>query len=71
MVNDTGGPREIVSDDVGYRWNNVNEAVGQVSSLIEDEALRIDLSKAAASRARQFGPDAFESGMRTVLYEFA
>jgi glycosyltransferase involved in cell wall biosynthesis len=71
VVNDTGGPREIVSDDVGYRWNNVNQAIGQVSSLIEDEALRRELSKAAVSRARQFGPDAFESGMRRVLHEYA
>ena len=71
VVNDTGGPREIVSDDVGYKWNNVNEAVRQVSNLIEDEALRRELSRAAASRARQFGPNAFESGMRGVLHEYA
>jgi glycosyltransferase involved in cell wall biosynthesis len=71
VVNDTGGPREIVSADVGYRWNDVNQAVVQVSNLIEDEALRRELSKAAASRAREFGPEAFESGMRRVFQEYA
>jgi alpha-1,2-mannosyltransferase len=71
VVNDTGGPREIVSADVGYRWNDVGQAVGQVSSLIRDEALRRELSKAAASRAKEFGPDVFESSMGRVLQEYA
>jgi glycosyltransferase involved in cell wall biosynthesis len=71
VVNDSGGPREIVSDDVGYKWNHIDEAVGQVSSLIEDEAHRRELSKGAASRARQFGPEAFELGLEKVLREYA
>jgi glycosyltransferase involved in cell wall biosynthesis len=71
VVNDTGGPREIVSADVGYRWNDVDQAVGQVSSLIRDEALRRELSKAAASRAKEFGPNVFESSMGRILQEYA
>ncbi len=71
VVNDSGGPREIVSDEVGYRWNNIDEAVGQVSNLILHEAVQKELSKAAASRAKDFGPDAFESGMGRVLREYA
>jgi glycosyltransferase involved in cell wall biosynthesis len=71
VVNDSGGPREIVSDDVGYRWNRIDEAVRQISNLIDDEALRRELSKAATSRARQFGPDEFESGLGKVLREYA
>src|SRR4029077_9200470 len=64
VVNDTGGPREIVSADVGYRWDDVNQAVEQVSNLIQNDALRRELSKAAALRAKEFGPDAFESGLK-------
>ena len=71
VVNDTGGPREIVSADVGYRWDDVNQAVEQVSNLIQNDALRRELSKAAALRAKEFGPDAFESGLKRVLQEYA
>ena len=70
-VNDSGGPREIVSDDVGYRWNNVNEAVGQILKLIKDDDVRKRLSKRAISRARLFGPDTFEQGLGSVLREYA
>src|SRR5690348_11024217 len=31
VVNDSGGPREIVSNEVGFRWSQIDEAVGQVS----------------------------------------
>ena len=71
VVNNSGGPREIVSDEVGYRWNNIEEATEQVSSLIGGENLRRRLSEGAASRAKQFGPDEFESGMGKVLREYS
>ena len=71
VVNDSGGPREIVSDDVGYRWNHLDEAVGHVSNLIKDESARGRLSKAASARARQFAPGAFESALGRVLREYA
>lgn len=71
VVNDSGGPREIVSDDVGYRWNHVDDAVGHVSNLIKNEKVRRQLSKSAASRAREFGPDAFELGLGRVLRGYA
>jgi glycosyltransferase involved in cell wall biosynthesis len=71
VVNDSGGPREIVSDEVGYRWGKIEEATEQVSNLIGSENLRRKLSESAASRAKQFGPDAFESGMGKVLREYA
>jgi alpha-1,2-mannosyltransferase len=71
VVNDTGGPREIVSDGVGFKWNHIDEAAVQVSNLIGDEKLRSRLSTGAFSRARLFGPDAFESGLGKVLHEYA
>jgi glycosyltransferase involved in cell wall biosynthesis len=71
VVNDSGGPREIVSDDVGFRWKLVVEAVGQVSKLVKEDDLRRKLSQGAASRARQYGPDLFEGGLGKVLHEYS
>ncbi len=70
VVHNSGGPREIVTESVGYRWNDVGEAVRLVSSLLENDKQRKDLSYAAWSRASQFGPEAFESGLGNVLREF-
>lgn len=70
VVHNTGGPREIVSEDVGYRWNSIDEAARQVSTMIGDDALRRDKSKAAALRAEQFGPGPFESGMGKVIRQY-
>jgi len=71
VVNDSGGPREIVPHDVGFRWKQVDDAVGQVSRLVKDDDVRRELSKSAVSRARQFGPDQFEGGLGKVLREYA
>jgi glycosyltransferase involved in cell wall biosynthesis len=71
VVNDSGGPREIVSENVGFRWKHIDEAVGQISGLVRDDNVRQQLSKRAVSRARQFGPDVFEEGFAKVLHEYA
>ena len=70
VVNDSGGPREIVSDDVGYRWKQIDEAVGQVSELIKNDDVRRQLAKGAVSRAGQFGADVFERGFGRILHEY-
>jgi glycosyltransferase involved in cell wall biosynthesis len=70
VVNDSGGPREIVSDDVGYRWNHIDEAVARVAALVKDDDVRRQLSKGAASRANQFGPEPFELGIGKVLHQY-
>jgi len=70
VVNDSGGPREIVSDDVGYRWKQIDEAVGHVSELIENDDARRQLAKGAVSRAGQFGPEEFEGGLGRILHEY-
>jgi len=70
VVNDSGGPREIVTNGVGYRWRTLGEAVRQISALIEDDALRRKLSSTAASSSRQFGPEEFESGLSRVLARY-
>ena len=70
VVHDSGGPKEIVSPDVGYRWNSIDEAVSQVSTAIQDDSLRRGMSKAAALRAAQFGPEPFESEMGKVIRQY-
>jgi alpha-1,2-mannosyltransferase len=70
VVNDSGGPREIVSTDVGCRWKTLEEAVSQISALTNDDARRRTLSEAAASSSKRFGPDAFESGLKKVLTRY-
>ncbi len=70
VVNDSGGPREIVSDDVGYRWNSIGEASTQVSTMIEDDDLRREKSKAAVLRADLFGPAPFELGIGGAIRQY-
>jgi glycosyltransferase involved in cell wall biosynthesis len=70
MVHNSGGPREIVSADAGYRWDTVGEAVLHVSNLIESNDTRREFSKAAVSRAKRFGPEFFESGLGSALREY-
>ncbi len=70
VVHDSGGPREIVSNNAGYKWNSVSEAVTQISNLVENDTLRKELSRAAALRAEQFTPEAFERDMGRVIQKF-
>jgi glycosyltransferase involved in cell wall biosynthesis len=70
VVHDSGGPREIVSDDVGNRWNSVTEAATQIANLVGNDTLRKELSRAAALRAGRFTPEAFERDMGKVIQQF-
>jgi glycosyltransferase involved in cell wall biosynthesis len=70
VVHDSGGPREIVNDATGSRWTTVGDAVKQISDLITNDSLRMRLSRAASSRADQFGPEAFQSGLGEVLARY-
>ena len=67
VVHDSGGPREIVSPDTGLRWNSLNEAIEQISALIEDDRSRRRFSTTAVSNAKRFGPEEFESGLRKLI----
>lgn len=67
IVHDSGGPREIVTDEVGYKWSSKNQASEYISLLTKDDKLRRRLSTAATFRAQQFGPEKFESGIGRML----
>lgn len=67
VVHDSGGPREIVTSDVGFTWKNTDEAISQIASLFAHEHLRVELSKRASDRATQFSSDTFESKILETL----
>ena len=71
IVHDSGGPREIVSDEVGYRWETIEQAVDEISSVIMDDSTRGKLSRSAASRADLYRPEEFQSGIRKVFQSFS
>src|SRR6266849_2165166 len=67
IVHDSGGPKEIVTSDVGFRWSNLSVAARQIVMLAENDSLRRELSAAASVRARRFRPEVFESEMTRIL----
>ena len=67
IVHDSGEPREIVNEDVGFRWRDLPAAARQISAVVNDNELRRRFSAAASIRARQFRPEVFESEMAEVL----
>src|SRR6266516_1164541 len=70
VVHDSGGPREIVTHDVGYRWKNTDQASQLISKLMEDDTLRARLSRYASARAEAFSPQVFESSLTHTLKEY-
>jgi len=67
VVHDSGGPKEIVTKDVGFKWKNVREATAQVSSIMTDGNLQDRLSSASAKRSWTFSDEAFETSLINTL----
>ena len=67
VVHDSGGPKEIVTSNVGYRWRTLQEATDQVSSLMNNEESRERFSKASSERALQFSAEAFEASISSIM----
>lgn len=67
VVHDSGGPIEIVTSDVGFRWQDLASAANQIKMLAENDNLREKLSSAASTRAKRFGVETFESEMEEIL----
>ncbi len=71
IVHDSGGPREIVTEDVGFRWRSLGEAAELVSRVMEDEPLRGRLSISARAKSKVYCPEIFESKLGAVLQEYS
>lgn len=67
VVHDSGGPRETVTPDVGFRWKDVDEAVRQVSAIMTDSQLQRELSKSSSEKAWLYSDEAFESSLMKIL----
>ena len=67
IVHDSGGPTEIVTPDVGFRWQDLPSAARQITELAGNENLRERLSLSASTRAQLFNSHAFESGIEEIL----
>ena len=67
IVHDSGGPREIVTSDVGFRWSDLSTASRQITKLAENDHLRRGFSAASSARSKQFRPEVFESEITRVL----
>jgi glycosyltransferase involved in cell wall biosynthesis len=67
VVHDSGGPREIVTSEVGFRWRDLAVAARQIMMLAENDQLREELSAASFVRAQEFRPEVFESELARAL----
>ncbi len=70
VVHDSGGPREIVDKTVGFRWNGVEQAVTQISTLMSDDSLRQALSKNAVAKSSSYDDEAFESSLARIIARY-
>ncbi len=64
VVHDSGGPKEIVQDDVGYRWQRIEE----IPNLIDDAVMRAP-SEAAKQKAKDFTVEKFGNRLSSILSE--
>ncbi len=67
IVHDSGGPREIVTNDVGFRWRDLAVAARQITMLAENDQLRGEFSAASSAKTQQFRPEVFESEITRIL----
>jgi len=67
IVHDSGGPTEIVTNEVGFRWRDLATAARQITSLVENDHFRREFSAASSAKAQEFRPEIFESEMVRVL----
>ncbi len=70
VVHDSGGPKEIVTPKVGYRWVSVEEATEQIKVVLQDENKRQALSGASNERSKLFNTDRFENGLASVFEKY-
>ncbi len=64
IVHDSGGPKEIVGGQVGFRWRNVRD----IPSMIR-EAMKLSPSEAARKRAEHFNRERFDEALSKIFVE--
>jgi len=67
IVRNSGGPVEIVTKEVGFKWNSIREAVTQISRILSDKDLQEKLSFGAIQRAQTFNPEVFQEKIIEII----
>jgi glycosyltransferase involved in cell wall biosynthesis len=62
VVHDSGGPREIVNEETGFRWQSIEEVPGMV-----EDAMKNSPSSASSLRAEEFRFEMFEKRFAEIL----
>lgn len=62
-----GGLREIVSDDVGFLWENEGELVAQTKKLMDDDSLWKEKSKNAIQKSKIYSEDSFYEKINALI----
>lgn len=70
VVHNSGGPREIVTEDVGYRWLSIEQAATYIQNLIDNDTLCRSKSSKAIMRAKLFDSEGFDARMGQVLKQY-
>jgi glycosyltransferase involved in cell wall biosynthesis len=72
VVIDAGGQPEIVRDGVdGFLFRDLEGLVDRTRQVLDDAALRAELSRSAAARAQRYGLDAFATRFRGLVDDVA
>jgi len=71
IVHNSGGAKEIVDEDVGYRWNEVDEAVEQIQTVLEDDNVREEKSTNAIKSSKLFSAPIFEKKIKEMVRQIA
>jgi glycosyltransferase involved in cell wall biosynthesis len=64
VVHDSGGPKEIVNDQIGFRWQNVED----IPTMI-DESIKKSPSEDARRAAETFSRERFENRLFSIFSE--
>jgi glycosyltransferase involved in cell wall biosynthesis len=64
VVHDSGGPKEIVDEETGFRWRSIEDVPGMIK-----EAMEISPSPACRLRAEDFRFERFEKKLSEIFSE--
>jgi len=64
VVHDSGGPKEIVNEETGFRWQSIEEVPGMIKEAMENSP-----SSACRLRAEDFRFERFEQKLSEILSE--
>jgi glycosyltransferase involved in cell wall biosynthesis len=64
VVHDSGGPKEVVNEETGFRWQNIDDVPGMIEEAVESSP-----SSACRLRAEGFKFERFEKELSEIFSE--